>query len=598
MPERRDGRRTLAPDLTRLRLWTGLVLFLFAATHLANHALGLISLDAMEAGRDVFLDFWRTPPAELALLLSFLLHTGLALWKLWQRRSLRMPPIELMQLVIGLLIPLWLTGHVLSTGVLRRLADVRDTYAFQLGTIWPGYQLSMTTLVALVWLHGCIGTHRWLRLKPWYRRLHAPAFILALLLPVLAVLGTVSGGRDYAQRKAADPAWAEALAREQRWPSAELRERLVHAPERRIVEGFQWLVLLIFAARGLRWLVERRRNVRLTYPGGRVVGVPRGLSVLEASRARGIPHASVCGGRGRCSTCRVRVGKGAAALPPPAAEERHVLARIKAPPDVRLACQIRPSGDLTVTPLMPADAGLRAVMSAMDPRSGVEREVAVLFADLRGFTRFSEGRLPYDTVFVLNRYFAAMGSAIENAGGRVDKFIGDGIMALFGLERGPEQAARAALAAARGMAEALDRLNLELEAELDEPLRMGIGLHLGPAIVGEMGHGRTVSLTAIGDTVNVASRFEALTKELEYQLILSERLAMRAGADLEGFPLDEVDVRGRSVRLAVRLVADARQLPEPGTKDQARRWWRGTLILEPLRRYRARKGPSFPSTGL
>ena len=115
---------------------------------------------------------------------------------------------------------------------------------------------------------------------------------------------------------------------------------------------------------------------------------------------------------------------------------------------MRLACQIRPSGDLTVTPLMPADAGLRAVMSAMDPRSGVEREVAVLFADLRGFTRFSEGRLPYDTVFVLNRYFATMGSAIENAGGRVDKFIGDGIMALFGLERGPERAARTALAAA------------------------------------------------------------------------------------------------------------------------------------------------------
>jgi adenylate cyclase len=434
----------------------------------------------------------------------------------------------------------------------------------------------MTTLVALVWLHGCIGLHRWLRLKPWYRRLHAPALVLALLLPVLAVLGTVSGGRDYAQREAADPAWAEALAREQRWPSAEVGERLVHAPARRIVEGFQWFVLLIFAARGLRWLVERRRNIRLTYPGGRVVSVPRGLSVLEASRARGIPHASVCGGRGRCSTCRVRVGKGVG-LPPPTAEEQRVLARIKAPPDVRLACQLRPSGDLTVTPLMPANADLRAVLSEMDPRSGVEREVAVLFADLRAFTRFSEGRLPYDTVFVLNRYFAAMGMAIERAGGRVDKFIGDGIMALFGLERGPERAARAALAAARHMAEALDRLNRELAAELDEPLRMGIGLHLGHAIVGEMGYGRTVALTAIGDTVNVASRLEALTKELGCQLVVSEQLALRAGAGLEGFALHETDVRGRSGQLAVRLIADARHLPEPGTDGRARPWWRRSL---------------------
>jgi adenylate cyclase len=123
-----------------------------------------------------------------------------------------------------------------------------------------------------------------------------------------------------------------------------VKRAIVYEPERRIVEGFQWLVALLFAARGLRWLVERRRNVRLTYPGGRVVAVPRGMSVLEASRARGIPHASVCGGRGRCSTCRVRIagGQAADALPPPSAEERRVLARIKASPDVRLACQVRP----------------------------------------------------------------------------------------------------------------------------------------------------------------------------------------------------------------------------------------------------------------
>ena len=118
------------------------------------------------------------------------------------------------------------------------------------------------------------------------------------------------------------------------------------------------------------------------------------------------------------------------------------------------------------------------------------------------------------------------------------------------------------------MAEALGQLNLELAAELDQPLRMGIGLHLGHAIVGEMGHGSAVSLTAIGDTVNVASRLEALTKELGCQLIVSERLARRAGIDLEDFPLHEVDLRGRAGRLAVRLIADAHQLPEPQPDEQ------------------------------
>ena len=564
-------------DLVRLRLWSGLVLFLYAATHLTNHALGLISLAAMEAGRTVFVGFWRTPPAELVLLLSLLLHAGLALWQLWHRRSLRMPAVEALQLALAALIPLWLTGHVLGTAVLRRILGFRDSYAYMLDLasvrgLWP-----LTTMLTLVWLHGCIGLHHWLRLKPWYQRLHAPALALALLLPTLALLGAVAGERDYVQRKATDPAWAQDLAREQRWPGPAERERLVATPERWIVEGFQWLVLLILTGRGLRFLVERRRHVRLAYPGGRVVSVPRGFSVLEASRARGIPHASVCGGRGRCSTCRVRLGRGAAALPPPAPEERRVLARIKAPADVRLACQIRPAADLTVTPLMPADIGPRAVLRAMDPRSGVERELAVLFADLRGFTRISEGRLPYDTVFVLNRYFAVMGAAVERAGGRVDKFIGDGIMALFGLESGPEPAGRAALAAARRMATALEELSRELAVELDEPLRMGIGLHLGHAIVGEMGHGRAVSLTAIGDTVNVASRLEALTKELGCRLIVSERLARRAGIDLAAFPLHEVDLRGRTGSLAVRLVADASLLPEPGADPSDRPWWRRHL---------------------
>ena len=579
MVEQRRGRSAPGLDQVRLRLWTGFVLFLFAATHLANHALGLVSLDAMEAGRHYFVGFWRTPPAELTLLLCALVHAGLGFWQLWQRRSLRMPPVEALQLLLGCLIPFWLVGHVLATGVLRRLADVRDSYAFVLELAGAPGLWSLTTLVTLVWLHGCIGLHRWLRLESWYRRLHALLLVLALLLPVLAVLGAVSGSRDYAQRKAADPAWAEALAREQRWPSAERRAQLVVAPERRITEGVQWFLLLLLAGRGVRYLVERRRHVRLTYPGGRVVSVPRGLTVLEASRVRGVPHAAVCGGKGRCSTCRLRLGRGSAGLAPPSAEERRVLARIKAPEDVRLACQLRPAGDLAVTPLMPADAGMGAVLREMDPRSGVEREIAVLFADLRGFTSFSEGRLPYDTVFVLNRYFAVMGAAIEDAGGRVDKFIGDGIMALFGLRTGPEPAARAALVAGRRMAEALDRLNLELAVELDQPLRMGIGLHLGPAIVGEMGHGRAVSLTAIGDTVNVASRLEMLTKELGCQLIASDRLGRRAGIDLEAFPLHEVDLRGRAGRLAVRLVADARELPGSDAAHGPQDWWHRGLGL-------------------
>ena len=154
-----------------------------------------------------------------------------------------------------------------------------------------------------------------------------------------------------------------------------------------------------------------------------------------------------------------------------------------------------------------------------------------------------------------------MGQVIEAQGGHVDKFIGDGIMALFGVEQEPEQACRQALAAARAMAFALEQLNRELAHDLPEPLRIAIGLHVGPAILGEMGYGRATSLTAVGDTVNVAARLEALTKEFDVQLVASTRLAERAGIDLGAFEERRIEIRGRRRPLRVRLVGDARALP-------------------------------------
>src|SRR6185312_14551570 len=167
--------------------------------------------------------------------------------------------------------------------------------------------------------------------------------------------------------------------------------------------------------------------------------------------------------------------------------------------------QLRPHGDLRVTPLLPATAQARDGFRRPGYLQGAEREIAILFADLRSFTQLSEQKLPYDLVFLLNRYFAEMGHAVEAAGGRVDKFIGDGVMALFGIDDGVEAGCRAALEAARLMSLRLAELNSVMVHDLDAPLRIGIGIHEGPAIVGEMGWGRTVSLTAVGDSVNTAS---------------------------------------------------------------------------------------------
>ena len=340
-----------------LRLATGLWLLLFAATHLANHALGLVSVEAAEAGRAVFLAFWRLPAVEATLAGALLVHAALGLWKLWQRRTLRMRPAEAVQLALALLIPSYLTAHVLGTGWLHRCCGVDDSYHYFLSVAWPGGARSQTILTIAVWLHGTIGLHYWLRLRPGYAPFRAWLLVLATLLPVLALAGFISAGREVARLRASDPQAFIDLAAAQHWPGDDLRQAWAHAPEGWIVRGFVMLVLAILVLRSLRWLWLRRRNVRLDYPGGRRVSVPRGLTILEASRVAGMPHAAVCGGRGRCSTCRVRVGQGAERLAPPDLAERRVLARIGAPADVRLACQARLTADLALTPLMPATAG-------------------------------------------------------------------------------------------------------------------------------------------------------------------------------------------------------------------------------------------------
>jgi len=287
---------------------------------------------------------------------------------------------------------------------------------------------------------------------------------------------------------------------------------------------------------------------------------PGGFTILEASRLAGIPHASVCGGRGRCSTCRVRIVGGLEGLPPPREAERRVLARVGAAPDVRLACQTRPAGDVAVEPLL-APSVVPAEAFGTDVRQGREQELAVLFADLRGFTRMAENKLPYDVVFFLNRYFEAVGTAITGAGGVTNQFTGDGVMALFGIESGPAAGSRQALVAARAMVERVNALSAELAGDLPTPLRIGIGIHAGPAVVGRMGWGESFYLTAVGDTVHVAARLEQATKDYAAELVVSEDVARHATLDLSHFPAHDLSVRNRAGKVAIRVIDHVTNLP-------------------------------------
>ena len=551
--------------LGRIRLYSGLVLFVYVALHLANHMLGLISVDAMDAGLPYTVAPWRTLPGTILLTGAAVLHVGAALTRVYLRRTLRMHPWQLAQLVLGLLIPFLLVGHVFAARGVDEVFDAHGNYHTELialFVIYPVYGVLQAVLLVVVWLHACIGLHTWLRLKPWYAARQYYIFALAVLWPMLALAGYLSGGMQVV-RQAAQPGWVEQIAAKA-GVTMDMLEWVIDWEQRGMLVAAV-IIGAVFLARALREHRAVGAACMLRYHDRLNVPVRPGMTVLEALRAARIPHASVCGGRGRCSTCRIHVEQGADQLPPPQENEQRVLRRISAPSSVRLACQLRPATDLAVTPLLPPNATAADALDRARARATEERALAVLFADMRGFTRLAESRLPYDVVFVLNRFREEMAHAIESAGGVVNEFVGDSIMALFGLETDIETACRQAAAAAHAMQERLEQLNRTLAAELREPLRIGIGVHAGPVIVGEMGYPRLKGITVVGDVVNTASRLEEMTKRLDARLVISQDAAVHLREMTGSWERQEVEVRGRAGTMTVVL---PRVSPAPDAEER------------------------------
>ena len=417
-------------SLRTARLASGLVMMAFVIMHLGNLSLSLISLEAAEAGRLWFLAIWRSLAGTVVLYVALLTHVALVLRSLYRRRSLIMPLREAAQVLAGLAIPLLVAQHVIGTRVFHELTGVPDTYEFVVRALWitsPGVGLTQAIALVVVWAHGCLGLHFWLRYRAWYPAA-APWFLIAaVLVPVVSLLAFAHAGQLVAlmERQPLPDSVDQSLI-----PGAlDTAYALIDAT----YVFFGALVAGLFALQNPAPPPRAQNLVEIRYESGQTVRVPRGHSVLEASRIAGIPHYSVCGGRGRCSTCRVRVTSGQDDQPLAGPVEELTLTRIHAGPDVRLACQFRPVHDLTVMPLLAAGQERALPIGSRQAAPGREQEIAVLFCDIRSFTALADHRLPYDIVFLLNRYFAVVGKAVEQSGGRLDKFIGDGAMALFGL---------------------------------------------------------------------------------------------------------------------------------------------------------------------
>jgi adenylate cyclase len=563
LSQERIGKYIRGIGVRQIRLACGLVLFAYLVSHFLNHALGNISMDALAAGVYYHVAFWQFLPVAIAFYTAALVHAGLGIWALYQRRQFRWKAIEPLQLVLGLSIPALVFTHLAGVRLGHTLFGHEKLYPqvlFAYLVVWPYKMWLMLAVMTIAWVHGCIGLYFWLRMKAFYQR--AAPFLLAaaVLVPTLAMLGLYQSGRSVLDSDSAE------------WRAENLSPRLVGTPVQQAVLnriedyfliGYLGLLGLVLLARGVRAMAERRGGmITLSYGNGRTVRVPKGLSVLEASLRNNVPHASVCGGRARCSTCRIRVIGDCSSLPEPSQREAFVLNRVGAgsDPAIRLACQLRPEADLSFFQIFLPQITAASLRTSSPSRIGEERYLVSMFVDMRGSTRLAEKRLPFDTVFIVNRFLGAVSQAVTECGGQPNQFVGDGELALFGLSSSPRTACRQALRAAAMIAANVEELNQFLKHDLREPIQFGVGIHGGEVIIGDIGYRDHMVFTALGDAVNVAARLQDMTKTLGCEAIFSDEVRITAGLPADSLPQQEVVIRGRTEPMMVRSVTDAKTL--------------------------------------
>jgi adenylate cyclase len=536
-----------------LRLWSGIIMLVFATSHFLNHAVGLFGVAAMSEVQLWRVAIWRSQPGTILLGGACLVHVLLVFKSTFRRRTLKLPVNEAFHILLGLAIPFFLVQHVVGTRIMSTFAGTDDSYAQMLRFLWPGHALWQSATMLIVWGHGMAGLYFAYRARPWFRQFQTVLLVFAVVIPLLALAGFVSAGREAGTLTLPPEVWTAAQTE-------------VYARASRGGQFVVWgLIAVLLAGIALRFIWQRYRpGVAVTYAGHGEVASPSGLSVLEMSRMHAIPHPSTCGGRGRCASCRVLVLGGLDTLPAPTGLEQRMLERIRAPQQVRLGCQIRPTHDLKLRILLPTETkAFGRELNVSELEWGQEQEVTILFADIRGFSALARNQLPSDLVVVLNHVIDEMCQATLAHGGRVSMVETDGIMAVFGLGQRSRVGARDAIKAAAAMLKSTARTNRELGVAVPQPVRIGVGVHTGHVVVTRIGDAeRGYQLTVIGEAVVAAHRLEDATKEFSADCLISANTLDVAGIKAAGQPAYPIHYKNGEVPVQAVVFADRHELKQ------------------------------------
>ncbi|MDW3225308.1 MAG: 2Fe-2S iron-sulfur cluster-binding protein [Paracoccaceae bacterium] len=362
----KDGRANTSGLIIRTaRIWSGLFMLAFVTTHLINLSLGVISIDSMKNSKPFLTGIWSNPVMGTLLLSALFVHFFLGLWAIYKRPTLQTNLQDLVQLFSGLTIVPLMATHVVGVMSLR-INGLPFDYAIATKFFWldqPAIGLLQVILLSAVWVHGCAGFFTWLRSKAEMRHILGWLYPIAVAVPVLALIGYAEAGRGVLiEAQAATP--APTYYSTQSYSEVETTRpgppRLPYATVKYITNSVIWWSLALAAvtllARELRVRLRSFEPVRLQRGNDPPFETTSKLSVFDSFRAHKQPHAGLCEGRGRCGTCAVRIVSSEFPLPEPTALEIKTLGRINAPEDVRLACQLTPSGGFVETePVYPAD---------------------------------------------------------------------------------------------------------------------------------------------------------------------------------------------------------------------------------------------------
>jgi adenylate cyclase len=464
-------------------------------------------------------------------------------------------------------------GHFTATRLEFEMMGADPTYNRIVAELWDSKtEWRQIGLLAPGWLHGCLGLNYAFRHRPFWKRFQYMLFAFALLLPVLSALGFVTMARDISRKAAASPTEISAVTPEMRATIDKMHWWLGA-----LLWSYGGLVGATFAARGVRAFVEhsRRGLITITYPN-RTIKVPRGWSVLEASRAFHIPHASSCGGRARCSTCRVRIVDGAHSCPAPAADECATLERIKAEPGIRLACQLRPTGDVALSPLVLTE---RPDYRARPPAIESERDAVLLYCDFANRAALARDHLAHDVLFAFKRYAESACRAISSMGGTVCYVAHDSIFGLFGLSGDVHRAAAAALAVASEIELSLREINHRLGQEWGFRAEIALTLHIGRLALSNVGQSSDL-IIAEGEAVEAAAAIRKALMTSSSSYAVSQAVFDMAGVERPPRPAAKVAVNNANIAV---YILDTIQLAAPELALHQRIQRKAATVMDRIR---------------